>query len=1189
MQINGKSFKVYLSDTVDTIKDRIAISMNTLPQYLVFDPKLESPMQTGNLVVNNALEPIVNSKEVTFPEDKVNFNKISREEAERLFVVTHDITNTDKTDKEIEMFITFIITGLTLNAKTIWKDRVDIRKKMKDKIDKLRKEVDATTLAFNEFENIPSINTVDYEVSMVQFNVRFPMLEQITVPELFNSLTVNKMVPYATTGGISGPFYKIFHDFKPNRDWLDMETPNVILIKVNGEITTDLRQLKNEYKKYTDAAFTIVNDTIIATLTMNVGHRNVSREVFIDRALQVFPKLDRSMITRIDEVATVGFITYPFQTILIPIWAEMCMNNPFFNKIVTLNEAIRASKIKMNAYMYILNTVDIMSITMKGTDKANMYGMEDEGTNFIRVRVKATTIEDSLKYQKILGRLFTLYNNERDLILAEYRNYLGPSFLKDEQTKLIRRPRKIEKLELRAVAPDIFMPTYSRKCLKRPTIITKEQANNYMRTKEKQVIEFPVYGESIKRYYVCDHTTHPYPGLRENTLENKKKFPYIPCCYTKNQNREGTKFRHYYNQDRLKTKSAEQDIFISGKTLQPGLPGILPPRIKELFSLIEPNPEYQFIRVGSNITKSSFLECVMLALNVQNLQFLNVEDRIPVVERKRREIATETNAMAAKQEFYDEPIASIVDKLTNSSLNALEFGHVLELVFNCNIFVLSASDKDPSGTMHIPRHAQAYYKMKPTRNTVFVYQHDINTKDEDISEIQCELITRTKTPDMKVLDNMDTSFPHYDHVVQKMWDIFRNLNRSFSHNSMLLSVSIPRLDVRSQIIDVYGKCRLVNFNFNGNMITMVSEPLPPYNAATATRLYRTTLDVLRAFSNANIANKVVFTKQRVKAGRVREVEAMLSRGNLHVTFLCDDPSRLKGVLTMDDPQDYDNLFEQTTTVISHFSHNKKIAKIIYQYGLYLMSRFMHAEHYTTHPMSERQLLQFINQHTIIKPNHIFKSRNISSKYSLDSQFVHGRSKVITTSREMLIRLIYMLRLYQNTHFDDLLSYKDKVYIDGFYDEISDFDESPSQFVVDSPEAVQGLIDSYKTNNTVTKNVRINYSRPYFIYNPRIADHIYLAQNVMPVYHQDDGGRKVIKSGLRVATELVIFWNRYGYNVYDMYGKEDIEDIEDRPVDVYSYVNTEEITNLTKYVGVLPGLVLGYLVNGEALYTALMPL
>ena len=43
MKINGKNFKVYLCDTVDTIKARIAVSMQTLSEYLVFEPELESP------------------------------------------------------------------------------------------------------------------------------------------------------------------------------------------------------------------------------------------------------------------------------------------------------------------------------------------------------------------------------------------------------------------------------------------------------------------------------------------------------------------------------------------------------------------------------------------------------------------------------------------------------------------------------------------------------------------------------------------------------------------------------------------------------------------------------------------------------------------------------------------------------------------------------------------------------------------------------------------------------------------------------------------------------------------------------------------------------------------------------------------------------------------------------------------
>ena len=105
-----------------------------------------------------------------------------------------------------------------------------------------------------------------------------------------------------------------------------------------------------------------------------------------------------------------------------------------------------------------------------------------------------------------------------------------------------------------------------------------------------------------------------------------------------------------------------------------------------------------------------------------------------------------------------------------------------------------------------------------------------------------------------------------------------------------------------------------------------------------------------------------------------------------------------------------------------------------------------------------------------------------------------------------------------------------------------------------------------------------------MYNPAIRDQIYLAQNALPVYGEE-GDRVIVKSGLQVATELVRFWDRYGYNAYAA----DPSVGGDRPVDVYSYVNTEEVTNLTGHVGAVPGMVLGYLVNGKALYTALMPM
>jgi hypothetical protein len=171
-----------------------------------------------------------------------------------------------------------------------------------------------------------------------------------------------------------GGFYKIFHEFEPNRDWLNLEIKNGILVKVDGEVNTELRY-RNQYKKYTNAAFTIRDGQIIATIDMNVGHRNVARDVFIERVISVFPFLNRSMITQIDEQSNVGIVAFPYQTILVPVWSELTMNNIFFSRIFAVNESIRASKVRVNAYLYVINSKDdIVCITLKETDKANMYG-----------------------------------------------------------------------------------------------------------------------------------------------------------------------------------------------------------------------------------------------------------------------------------------------------------------------------------------------------------------------------------------------------------------------------------------------------------------------------------------------------------------------------------------------------------------------------------------------------------------------------------------------------------------------------------------------------------------------------------------------------------------------------------------------------------------------------------------------
>nr|UPA43724.1 145R [Iridovirus CN01]UPA43885.1 145R [Iridovirus CN01] len=1167
MKVNGKFFKVYMCDTISTIKDRIASKLNTIPFYLSFSPEIDVDFDNGDYKVRTVLDPILNSNSITFPSHLINFDIIGRDKAERIFLATHQFNN--KPRDEIETMLKLFNGFITGNVLSIWDNRQTEFEVFKKEVQKLKDKTEKIEQSFQEFERIKPVHSTSFETTQVRFNVKIsPIYFNRTISELFNILSVNKDVPYANMGKI----YKVHREFVPDEEWLDLELNDVILVKVNGEKQEDMDQLKPDYRKYTNAAFTIKDEQIIATMDMNVNPKNISRDEFIKRVISIFPGLTINMVLEIVEQSTIGYVAFPRQTILTPVWADLCMNNSLFFNVISLNESIRSSKKKMNAYIHVLNTNDVINVVMKETDKPNMYEMEDEGTYYLRARIKSQTEAQAEKYRQILAKCLMIYNNDKNVILSDYREYI-PNFLEEDEIKLVKRPRNLEKLDLRTIAPEIFLPTYSRKCLKRPTVITEKKAKEYRKQKKMQVMEFPMYGESTKRYYICEHKSHPYPGLRENVLENRKTYPLIPCCYIKNQDKSGSNLDHYRNQREIKTKaSAVKDMFVTGKTLPPGYPGSLPSKINNFFTLIETDPSYQFVRLGSNMNRNSFLECVMLALNKNQLKTYEVEDRVDIVTAKRRELVTEACASAAKQEFYNLSLDKILSRLKNSYLNS-DFIHVLEQFFDCNIFLFNEQ------TLVIPNYIHSHFKMKPTRHVIFVYQHETGVSIDGEKEVQTELIVKTNTPETKLLKNMETAFLPNNPIVHNVWQVYRNLNKTYNENKLMPEISIYRLNVESQIVDVYGKCRAVNMNFGGSGLTMVTEPIAPYMARRAVSIYRAPISLIKKFA---IEKKVVLVHQYVNQNKtVTEIDGLMSDGNLHVTFLTNDKNPMEGIpISQQDEDRYYDIFQNTNKILDKFDENKKLSKIIYQYSLYVLSKFIHENKIEN--LTDSHLDKFVKNFITVKPNHTFDTKNISTIFSPSSQFLQN-GKIITTSVEMSKRLAFMLRLYRDNNFNSLLNYKNQRFILDFYDEVSDFDEHPQQFIFEGREAIEGLNKSYKINNNkITNEVKPNHPDPYFFHNENISSaQNYLAQNINETIEG--------KTFLQTAGLLVKFWHRNGFNVYE---SKDIFESYENDVDnvnVFSYQSNNIITNVTNYEKYIPGLILAYKFQGDVKYTALMPL
>jgi hypothetical protein len=390
-------------------------------------------------------------------------------------------------------------------------------------------------------------------------------------------------------------------------------------------------------------------------------------------------------------------------------------------------------------------------------------------------------------------------------------------------------------------------------------------------------------------------------------------------------------------------------------------------------------------------------------------------------------------------------------------------------------------------------------------------------------------------------------------------------------------VALPRFYVTSQILDIYGKCRVVNVSNQGTDLTMVTDPLPPFAAERAREIYRTSIPNVLKFAKtlgAELTSQVVNEK-----GRVCEIEVVASKGNLSVTFLCDDPGRIENVPVSNSPK-FGNLENgKKLTILESFNRNGKIAKIIIRYGLYIMSRYMHEKGLDLEPMDETQLSTFVRDRILIDPSHKYdEDCRHSSEYSMKSCFVRDETFLIVDSEETLRRLVYVLRLYQNSHFEDLKNYRNKIYMDDFYESVGDFDPFPQQFILEGEDSVINTMTGYaNVESVVTDGVDPNETKPYFMRNSILSvDKTYLAQNV---------------PNLIIAKSLARFWNEHGYNGYVM--EEEQTFLEKSlnlagSVDVYSYVDPGTIINLTYFEEPIKSLVLGYLVEGAANYTTLMP-
>lgn len=1187
--VNGKKFTVYELDTRHSIMARIAVIMDTLIKYLYFPDKNEDDVLRnldGNLSVKDLLKKIKKDASGN-TEFKTCLDKIepyigSHIDVKKdiLYVWLAYNTEIEKITNQVgESFLLEVAQNLVEQGyfeevddfNDIWDDRETIRENLEANIEH-EKQQSKTHLELYEIFNRIDEGLVSTPFDVKKVSLGFSMgLKDISLLELFNYATLNETVPLSTCKN----YYKILKDFLPPEEWIS-EPENEAEI-LNLKLSEKPLVNTQRHIDYTDVKISQENSDIRVNVKLTTEPGYITRTDFLTRFKAVFPKLNNIKYEKVDETNVIGLFFFPTERIDTYVFSDLVMNNRLFSTLINIDESSKATKRKTEEsqpWLYINfnhpSTGRVTaSIIQKFGDKNDpetkdiQKGLFPPGEPFIRVRVKGRDKAAIDIFQKILSKLLVVYDEEYNTIVEEYRKFL-PKFGEVLERKISQKETNYD--------PKVFVSNYSRYCNQNrlPKVISEKRAKKEKK-KGNQVMLYPRDIQENKphyssdgvdqQYYICTNPDFPYPGLRENKLSNSADYPFVPCCYKIDQmNKKNSLYRKYFFSEEYKDKEKrQQELIITDKILGPDQYGVLPPELEKMFQILDFQPNQRYIRVGLHRNHSSFLNAVMVSLHdtTNILDFEDEKEREGELLRIRKDMSRKDNISVARQCSYDISPKQLRKMVKNGDvyMDPKRVVQLVEKYFHCNIYLFNKEKM-----MFLPDHLQSYYTYRRTAPSVFIYEN-YGSESDKAKYPQCELIVKWNT-----LKSDDTQyvFANDDNISGKIQKIFSVLRQSYALNKKIYPIVFPLNDtvkIIEQRIDTYGKTRQLNVEFSGKTFTLLTSPIPPLvaeeNAFCGVNKAKIK-DVIDFFRKMEIS----IESQTVSQGMVKELNSTI--GNVKISIPTQDTEKLAGVPVSDFDLHYP---DSKTSAIQTYNFNKKIARYISEYVFWLFSKFVSEKNVEN--ISDKTLKNFAKKFLKIEPD--FKYKSVAKTFSKNSTLMSD-GKLVVTSKDMLRRLLYLLKLHTIRDLKTLLDYKDKNAITNYYVDITDFDHNPKQVILQESEAVDIWIQENKFSYDLSSEVIVGKRTPYFFKNSKVENKVFLAQNV---------------ENLEKAIDISVVWQRRGYNI-GFYA----EKSKKYAFTLYSYTNSDSISEYYvkgKRKPISDIRILGYKLEGKDYYTALLEL
>jgi hypothetical protein len=1132
VKINGKKFKIYDLDNLLTIKDRIAFNLKTLPEYLYFPNGLTyDELSKKNIIVKDFLSEIrddaknnssvfnlIDSSKKDFG-DKFNV----KDKIVGVWLSYNETLQKDVANKG-EVVLDSIINELVKRKiylahsqfKRDWKNILQTKLYIEKSIKSQSKKIERAVKLFDEF-NFESAVSTPFRIEYIQFILTLEM-NNISMLELFNSVVLTPLVPFVTTHN----FYKIKTDYIPSTEWAVTTSDSMILKVYQKDYIINNSNTSN----YSDTIIKLdpVTNNFSAEISIDNSKGNVSNDVFTQRSLEIFPDIDIS-IEKTEESKIIGVFYYPNLTLDKYVFSDLVMNDDIFKLVISIDDHEKATKKKAGLYIHFEHQ-NTGSISATITEKRMVKGdisMKDEdldffpiGEPYIRVRISNCNNSKSVEiFKEILGKLFILYDQKYNEIRDFYREYI-PDFGDIEEEEKIE-----EVVKLNDKAPDLFVSNYTRNCkpTRMPTIVDEEEAIELM-NEGKQVIKFPRDAPADpnavrfpldgvrQNYYTCKHKVHKHVGLKLNKLKNASTYPYVPCCFKPNQ-MKNPKYLHYYEGKTLDDAGEKkQNIIKTNKILKHDQYGNIPSDIENLFTITDPNPNFEYVRrgtgIGSKRNVNSFLNAVMEAFNYQtNILSITDEDELEAYLIDQRHLfATKENVALCRQELYDLTSNQIIDLLQSDTyLDPRLFIRLLEDKFKCNIFLFTKNFLN--GEMILPRHTQAYYRNRNENRCVYVYEHMGSESDDSIKYPfpQCELIIKYNIKSSKVQE-----FFSYKES-ENIRDVYLNLQKSYALNKPIVEINLPistNIKIKSQWIDSYGKTRRLTIVFDSNKISIITTPIQPLKVKEIrnTKIYKTDVDT--AIKLATLL-KIKIQSQTIIDDVVKEITGVW--GNITISIpIENDDKVIDGIVTKEDELSFNT---DKDSLLEKYNKNKKFARYLVEYTMWFFSKYLKS---SGKDISDKNVAEFAQKYFQLDPDFIYKNK-ISKTFTENNSFTKN-GKIIVHTEETIKRLVYVLRLNIQRDEDNILQYHSRTVIKNFYVDITDFNKYDGQVILFGEESVQKWIIENNIKYILYDEVQIGISSPYFFKNSLVDENVYLAQNT---------------TSIEKGSDVAMMWYKKGYN------------------------------------------------------------